>query len=99
MYSIFIDAMGRLYPCEKFDISHSIGDLTSGINEKLVYKWAAIYTFRRSMLCHDCTMVEYCTRCLADMKLSFSEHKQMCVEYRKNIELAKLYNEKLMNNA
>ena len=99
MYSVFIDTQGRLYPCEKFDTSHSIGDLDSGISEKLVYKWAAIYTFRRSMLCGDCQKVEYCTRCLADLKMSFSEQKQMCAEYRKNIELARLYNEKLNNNA
>lgn len=99
MYSIFIDTQGRLYPCEKFDTTHYIGDVDAGISEKLVYKWAAIYTFRRSMLCGDCPIVEYCTRCLADLKMSFAEQKQMCAEYRKNIEMARWYNEKLHNHA
>ena len=99
MYSIFIDAEGRLYPCEKFDTSHYIGDLETGVSKKLLYKWSIIYNFRRSILCSNCKIVEYCSRCLADLKMSFVEQKEMCKEYKKNIELALMYNHKLKNNA
>lgn len=99
MYSIFIDADGRLFPCEKFDTCHFIGDVRRGISQKQLYKWASIYNFRRSVLCSNCEILEYCTRCLADLKMSFSEQKQMCNVYRKNIELALMYNNKFLNNA
>lgn len=99
MYSIFIDADGHLYPCEKFGTCHFIGDVNTGINKKQLHKWSSIYNFRRSVLCEKCQILEYCTRCLADLKMSFSEQKQMCNVYKKNIELAQMCNNKLNNNA
>jgi len=94
MRHIFIDTDGRLYPCEKFDTRHYIGTLQSGIDKKLLYKWSSIFHFRRSVLCKDCEFFEYCSRCLVDLKMSYSENKQMCEEYKKHIELALLYSKK-----
>lgn len=95
MYCIFIDVEGQLYPCEKFKPCHFIGDVKTGINDKLLRKWSVIYNFRRTALCGDCQQIEYCKRCLADLKMSFSEQKQMCAIYKENLELSKTYNDKI----
>ena len=99
MYSVFIDVDGRLCPCEKFDTSHFIGDVKLGISIKLLQKWSCIYSIKRTFLCCNCKIIEYCTRCLADLKMSFSEQEQMCAIYRENIELAQLYKYKTEQNA
>lgn len=99
IYSMFIDSFGLLFPCEKFDIKHSIGDVKTGIDKELLKKWSGLYVLRRSILCSNCHIVEYCTRCLADLKMSVSEQKQMCRTYIENVELALIYNKKLQDNA
>lgn len=92
MYSIFINTDGLLFPCEKFDTEHSIGDIQSGIKIRQLKKWSHIYNLKRTFLCSNCNIIEYCTRCLADLKMSYSEQKQMCAIYRENINLSQVYN-------
>lgn len=91
MYSIFIDVSGNLGPCEKFDTYHYIGNVKSGINKTLLQKYAYSYCIRKNILCGSCDYIEYCKRCLADLKMSLSEQRQMCKIYQENINLAKIY--------
>lgn len=99
MYSVFVNIDGILYPCEKFDLYHTIGNVKLGVNPNYLRKWSIIYCFRRSVLCEGCQAIEYCTRCLADLKMTFAEQKKMCKEYVENIELAKVYKLKNKDNA
>ena len=95
----FIDIDGNISPCEKFDSKHFIGSVRSGIDIKLLKKISYRYYFRRSFLCSECEIVEYCSRCLADLKMTFAEQKRMCDIYKKNVKIAILINKKLSSYA
>ena len=83
--SIYVTADGKLYPCEKFGTRYSIGDVDSGIDHVLLRKVVMTYTLRRQMLCRDCDVAEYCARCPADMKISLTDMRRMCEDYRNDI--------------
>lgn len=88
MNCIHIDCDGNLFPCEKFSTNLSIGDVWNGFDRNAIQKISHKYALRKTLLCSDCKLVEYCNRCLTDLKLSFSESKIMCQDYIENINLA-----------
>lgn len=85
LYSIFITSDGTLYPCEKFGTDCSIGNLDSGIDRLKIKKLAIRYTLRRQVMCGTCPLVEFCGRCLADMKLNAADMRLMCNDYKNDI--------------
>lgn len=95
LYSAFIDIDGNISPCEKFDSKHHIGDVTNGIDIRLLKKWSYIYSLRRTFLCGKCEIVEFCSRCLADLKMTSAEQRLMCEIYKKNVQVAINIKEKL----
>ena len=99
LYSAFIDIDGNISPCEKFDSRHHIGNVKDGIDIKQLQKWSYLYYVRRSVLCTECEIVEYCSRCLADLKISTAEQRKMCDIYKKNVQLAIEFNQKLKDYA
>jgi len=88
LYSVYISATGLLYPCEKFGEAHSIGTVGNGFDERKLRHLTYSYVLRRSLLCSRCSYVSYCDRCLADSKMTISEQRIMCEDYKENIQLA-----------
>ena len=91
MYTIFIDAKGRLKPCEKAGDKFVIGNVQNGIDLKMLRKWTFLYTLRRTLMCKQCNIIDYCSKCLTNMNYTIDEQKSICEIYKKNIELALQY--------
>lgn len=92
MYCTFINAEGKLYPCEKFGTAHSIGNIGTGFDYGAMRRLVSAYAVRRTAICKSCNAFRYCHRCLADSKLSYMQQTEICKEIKENIRLGKLLN-------
>ena len=88
MYSTFISSDGLLYACEKFGVNQSIGDIWHGIDIKLAKKLSIKYSLRKSIICGDCPVIEYCNRCISDLKMTIGEMRFICQDMKENIKLS-----------
>lgn len=88
MYSTYISTDGQIYACEKFCENQFIGNIWQGIDANLARKMSIKYSLRKSVLCGNCSVIEYCNRCLTDLKYSTKEMRFICQDIKENIELS-----------
>lgn len=89
--SCFISAEGNLYACEKVNDKFQIGNIWQGFNRSKLLNITIMYTLRRNLLCHQCSYLHNCHRCLADLNFSVKEHQLMCADYKENIKLSQMF--------
>lgn len=90
--SLFIDVDGNLYLCEKMGNNFCIGNIEKGLNLSMMKRLSILYNIRRTLLCSSCEYVMYCSRCIADMKMSYQEQREVCSLYKHNISLSNKIN-------
>jgi len=72
-YKIFVDSKGLLHPCEKTPTKILIGNVSKGLEVKLIKK--IIYEYREKSLktCYKCPIAYNCPACIAILGLERNE--------------------------
>ncbi len=83
---LFVDAKGRLYPCERVGQAFCIGHVSVGIEHQKVESLIETYISQSAEDCTSCWALRLCSLCLASARkgsnFDFQRKKENCVQER-----------------